>query len=308
MKGPIVKWLATAALLLLAVLPGARPATAEVEVPFLSGRIVDLADMISAPAEQRIEVELEALENINGAQLAVLTVPTLDGEAIETFALRVVETWKLGQEKQDNGVLLLIARDDRKMRIEVGYGLEGALPDVIAKRILAERLTPRFQAGDFDAGVTDAVNTISGIVRGEPGALPAKQRSRRGGFNPVSVLFVLAIVLSSLVWPAIHSKKFSWTMYTVLAIPSFLLPNMIAGSLWGLMGLGAWLVIFPLLRLIAPHLPAPSPTTGSRGGGGTWWIGGGGGGRSGGGWSSGGGGGFSGGGGSFGGGGASGSW
>ena len=307
MKGPLLRTLA-AALLLLAALPGAQPAAAEVQVPFLSGRIVDLAEMISPAAEQRLEVELEALENINGAQLAVLTVPTLDGEAIETFALRVVETWKLGQEKQDNGVLLLIARDDRKMRIEVGYGLEGALPDVIAKRILAERLTPRFQAGDFDGGITDAVNTISGVVRGEPGALPAKKRSRRGGFNPISALFVLAIVLSSLVWPAIHSKKFSWTMYTILAIPSFLLPKMVAGALWGVLGLGAWLVLFPLLRMIAPHLPAPSPVTGSRGGGGTWWIGGGGGGggRSGGGWS--GGGGFSGGGGSFGGGGASGSW
>jgi uncharacterized protein len=305
MKGPISKILAAGAFALLAVLPAPAPVYAEVQVPFLSGRIVDLADMLSPGAEQRLEVELEAIESTNGAQLAILTVPTLEGEAIESFALRVVEAWKLGQKKQDNGALLLIARDDRKMRIEVGYGLEGAIPDVIAKRILAERLTPRFQAGDFDGGITDAVNTLGGIIRGEPGALPEKKRGR-GGFNPVSVLFVIAIVLSSLIWPAIHSKKFNWTLYTILALPSFLLPKMIAGALWGFAGLGAWLVIFPLLRLIAPHLPAPSPVSSSRGGGG-WWIGGGGGRSGGGGWSSGGGG-FSGGGGSFGGGGASGSW
>jgi uncharacterized protein len=306
MKGPTLR-LSAMALALAAALLGAPPAAAEIEVPFLSGRIVDLAEMISPAAEQRLEVELESLEEANGAQLAILTVPTLDGEAIETYALRVAEAWKLGQEKQDNGVLLLIARDDRKMRIEVGYGLEGAIPDAIAKRILAERLTPRFQAGDFDGGITDAVNTIGGLARGEPGALPPKKKRGRG-FNPVNALFVLAIVMTSLIWPAIHSKKFNWTMYSVLAVPSFLLPKMIAGSVWGLAGLGAWLVLFPLLRMIAPHLPKPGEYSTSRSSGGTWWIGGGGGGRSSGGGWGGGGGGFSGGGGSFGGGGASGSW
>lgn len=293
---------------------GATPLAAEVPVPFLAGRVVDLADMISAGAETQLDGELAALEQATGAQLAVLTVPTLEDEPIEGFALRVVESWKLGKAKQDNGVLLLIAKNDRKMRIEVGYGLEGTLPDVICKRILAERLAPRFQAGDFDGGIGEAVSVISAMVRGdENGGLQAQPESGGGGGIGGFVLVFVGMVVFNMLWPiilsAVNSKVFGWVIYPILGIPAYLVPFVLkdGSTTWGLVGLGAWLVIFPLLKIFRSHLPKPGSgsgggwsSRGSRSGGG-WSSGGGG-------WSSGGGGGFSGGGGSFGGGGASGNW
>ena len=136
--------------LVLALAAATAPA---LEVPYLAGRVNDLADLLSPGAEARIEEELAALERETGAQGAVLTVPSLEGDPLEDFSLRVVDTWKLGREGVDDGVLLVIARDERQVRIEVGYGLEATLTDVGSKRILSDVMTPRFRAGDFDGGV-----------------------------------------------------------------------------------------------------------------------------------------------------------
>lgn len=136
--------------LLLALAAGPSPA---LEVPYLSGRVNDLADLLNPGAEGRLEQTLGQLEQETGAQAAVLTIPSLEGDPLEDFSLRVVETWKLGREEADDGVLLLIARDDRKVRIEVGYGLEATLTDVQSKRIISNLMTPRFREGDFDGGV-----------------------------------------------------------------------------------------------------------------------------------------------------------
>ena len=106
------------------------------EVPSLDRRVIDLAGLFSASAASSMEAELEGLETETGAQVAVLTIPSLEGQPLEDYALRVVEAWRLGREKRDNGVLILIARDDRKIRIEVGYGLEGVLPDAMCGRII----------------------------------------------------------------------------------------------------------------------------------------------------------------------------
>lgn len=299
---------------LLSCLLLALPASvlwAEIPVPFLEGRVVDLAGMISPNTKAELDAELQSLEEATGAQVAVLVVPTLDGEAVESFGLRVVETWKLGKKGQDNGVLLLIAQGDRRMRIEVGYGLEGVLPDVLASRILNERLVPRFKAGDFEGGIREAVAAIGGVVRGDPAAMPEPSGGSGGGFpSGVILIFVIGLVFFNVLMPivlsAVHSKVMGWVLYPLVAIPAFLVPAAVTGNpTLGVVCVVVWLVLFPLLKMFAKHLPKAGSSSGggwsSRGG---WSSGGGGG------WSSGGGGGggFSGGGGSFGGGGASGSW
>ncbi|RPH62562.1 MAG: YgcG family protein, partial [Burkholderiales bacterium] len=121
-------------------------------VPPLTGRVVDLTGTLAAPQQQALEAELEALERRKGSQLAILMVATTQPEAIEQFGIRVVEAWKLGRaevdgKRVDDGALLLVAKDDRKVRIEVGYGLEGAIPDAYARRIIAETIAPRFRQG-----------------------------------------------------------------------------------------------------------------------------------------------------------------
>ncbi len=126
------------------------------EVPFLSGRVNDYAELIPPETEERIAAKLEAFEGSTGAQLAVLTVPSLGDEVLEEYSLRVAETWGLGREEQDDGVLLLVARDDRKMRIEVGYGLEARLTDAQCGRILRNVLRPAFREGDFGGGIEAA--------------------------------------------------------------------------------------------------------------------------------------------------------
>lgn len=271
------------------------------EVPYLSGRVNDQAAMLSDAFKQQLEERLRVLEEETGAQVAVLTISSLEGDPIEDYSIRVVQTWKLGREGVDDGVLLLIARDDRRMRIEVGYGLEGALTDAQAGRIIDSLMTPRFREGDFEGGVGAAVDAISAAVRGEALELPEPRSDRA---VPDFATFVFFFIFGlPFINAALASRGVAgWVLYLFLA-PFFLaLPAAMFGLRVGVIAVLAWLIGFPLLRMIWPK--ASSRKTGSRGGGGFWgpFIGGGGGG---GGFS---GGGFSGGGGSFGGGGASGGW
>ena len=136
------------------------------DVPYLQGRVTDDAEILSPGAITRLSVLLENHEARTTDQVAVLTVATLDGESIEDFAVRVFEAWKLGQRDQDNGVLVVVAPQDRRMRIEVGYGLEGRLTDLEAGRIIRNVMAPRFKAGDFDGGVEQGRNGDFGPVAG----------------------------------------------------------------------------------------------------------------------------------------------
>ncbi len=193
-----------AAVLTVTFCPAAAAPAAALEVPFLSGRVVDEAGILSPEAEQRLSATLEQLEAQSGAQVAVLTVPSLGGEALEEYSLRVAETWKLGGAERDDGVLLLIARDDRQMRFEVGYGLEGAIPDVLAGRILDQAVRPRFRDGDFDGGVIDGIDKVAALVRGEqPEAVlpepPSASRVPIGGCAVGLVWIFLVFVLPTLV-------------------------------------------------------------------------------------------------------------
>ncbi len=275
------------------------------EVPFLTGRVNDLADMLSSGVETRLDERLERLEATEGSQIAVLTIPSLEGEAIEAFSLRVAETWQLGREGADDGVLLLIARDDRKMRIEVGYGLEGAITDAYSRRILDEVLRPRFRAGDFDGGVERAVEVLAGLVEGDdllPPPGEARGTAPRG--VPIGAFVFFLFMIAPFTIGAISTKGCgSWFLYLMLTPFWFGVPAVMVNLRAGVIFAAAWLVAFPILHLIfARKRSGGTGWSSSRG-----WRGGGfsGGGFSGGGFS---GGGFSGGGGSFGGGGASGSW
>ena len=153
-------------------------------VPPLSARVTDLTGTLDAGQKQRLEAQLAALEARKGAQVVVLLVPTTRPEAIEQYSIRVAEAWKIGRgtvdgKRVDDGVILLVAKDDRKVRLEVGYGLEGAIPDALAKRIIAEAITPRFRQGDFFGGLQLAVEDITKLIDRE--ALPAPWQPGQGG-------------------------------------------------------------------------------------------------------------------------------
>lgn len=277
------------------------------EVPYFAGRVNDLAGMLNDDFEVQLDARLRQLEEDTSAQVAVLVVPSLEGDPIEDFSMRVVETWQLGHEGVDNGILLLVARDERLVRIEVGYGLEGAITDAQSFRIISGLMAPRFRTGDFDGGVAAAVEAISSAIRGEAMDLPDGQRDRGLRTGTAGKGSLLLFVLFGL--PFIHAALASrgaigWILYLFLAPFFFLLPTAVFGATVGGVSFLVWLVLFPVLRMIWPKGP-PSGRRGRRGGPfGGIWIGGPG---SGGGWS--GGGGFSGGfGGGFGGGGATGGW
>src|SRR5437660_1312406 len=143
------------------------PASADVAVPQLTGRVVDQTGTLSSGDIAQLTQTLADLEKGKGSQIAVLIVPTTDGEAIEQFSLRVAEAWKIGRKKVDDGALLVIAKNDRHLRIEVGYGLEGALTDVTTKRIIDELITPKFKGGDFAGGVSAGINRMIRVIDGE---------------------------------------------------------------------------------------------------------------------------------------------
>jgi len=136
-------------------------------VPALQSRVNDLAGLLSPEASRRIEAELAEFERAESTQIVVLTISTLEGEALEEYSIKVAEAWKIGQEGKGNGVILLVARQERKVRIEVGRGLEGTLTDLVSGRIIRNAITPRFKTGDFDGGVIAGTNAIMAVVKGE---------------------------------------------------------------------------------------------------------------------------------------------
>ncbi len=258
------------------------------EVPVLKGRVNDYAGMLSPGTVASLDARLADFERSDSTQIVVLTVPSLQGEVLEEFSMRVAESWKIGQAKQDNGVILLIAKEERKIRIEVGYGLEGSLTDLLAGRIIDGIITPAFKAGDFDRGVNEGVDAIMEAVRGEYRAV-TKRIAEKEGSDPgktmtpffFSLLFIWIIgkirrilggIAGAVILPIVAGIVFGFTLYTLLFIP------------------GGF-----LLGLIIPTV-MPFFFSGSGRSSGSGWIGGSGGG------------GFSGGGGGFGGGGASGGW
>jgi uncharacterized protein len=242
-----------AAVLALALAVASGAASAK-EVPYLSGRIVDEPGMLSTAARTRIESELEAVERQTGDQVVVLIVASLEGEPLETFSVKVAHTWKLGQKGKDNGVLLLVARDDRKMRIEVGYGLEGTITDLASNEIIDGQMRPRFRGGDFDGGVEQSVLAISKLLEGQP-LPPPVQAAARSQSMPVGerlafgAFFLVVVGLFSCI--AIFSTGGqSWFLYVFL-LPFYLIfPTAFASGTVALAMAGVWLVGFPLVKLL----------------------------------------------------------
>lgn len=140
---------------------------AALEAPPLTGRVNDLARMLSPESQQRLEQELAAFEHETSNQVVVLTVPSLQGDDIDQFSIRVAEAWKIGQKGRDNGVLLIIAQAERKVRIEVGMGLQGVLPDITAGRIIRDDMRPHLKAGNYDQGIAVGVDSIIAATKGE---------------------------------------------------------------------------------------------------------------------------------------------
>ncbi len=178
------------ALLLMQLLPlGALHAA---KVPALSGRINDYGAMISPEAKAEIEAKLQQFESAESTQIVILTVPSLEGDPIEDFSIRVAEAWKIGHKGSDNGVLLIVSRDEHKVRIEVGYGLEGSLTDLLAGRIVRDEIVPAFSAGQFDAGFAKGV---SSIIDGVHGQYKAKPKADRKGSRPSLPLLVIILLV-----------------------------------------------------------------------------------------------------------------
>ena len=281
------------ALLLACALGWSALATAQVPVPALTGHVTDSTGTLTAQQKANLEQTLTAFEARKGSQLAVLMVASTAPEAIEQFSLRVAETWKLGRKKVDDGAILVVAKDDHAVRIEVGYGLEGALNDLTSKRIISETLLPRFKAQDFYGGITAGVGQMISVVDGEPLPEPSNAPARGiGGVQQYApVLFIVALAVGSVLRAAL-GKIFG----------SLITGGVVAVIAWFVVGAVSMALVAGVVALFVTLLGGGMVGRGMGGLGGYY----GGGGRGGGG--GGGGGGFSGGGGGFGGGGASGRW
>lgn len=271
------RWLFALLICLLPVL-----AQAGVGIPPLQHRVTDLTGTLTQQQQSDLESNLAAFEARKGSQIAILMVPTIQPEDIAQYSIRVVEAWKLGRKGVDDGVLVLLAKDDHKSRIEVGYGLEGALNDATAKRIVSEVMRPYLKQGDFYGGLVAGVEKIESVIDGEPLPEPV-QRSGHGGFgaNYIFAVFVAAMVLGGL----------------LRAMLGGFVGGLVTGGLVGLLlwVLGAGLIFAVFLGFMAFFMTMGGGRSSPGGFGGGGFGGGSGGG-------------FSGGGGGFGGGGASGDW
>jgi uncharacterized protein len=243
-------------------LVAAAARAAVVEVPYLSGRVVDTAEVLSADANARISERLKAHEANSGNQVVVLTLPSLAGESIEDFAERVFQAWRLGQAGKDNGVLIAIAVEDRRLRIEVGYGLEGTLTDLAAGRIIRGVITPRFRAGDYDGGIEAGVAAVIGVLTGtgeapaevesaaeapsgfhvEGPSLPTMERLLFGAFifGIIGLFTVLGVLTPS----------GGWFLYPFLIPFWAVFPIVVVGVKGALILLSCYLVLFPVAKIL----------------------------------------------------------
>ena len=301
---PGLRWLLAAS---LALLTWSAMAQGVLPVPPLTARVIDTSGTLDAAQQQALEAKLAAFETAKGSQVVVYMLPTTQPEDIASFANRVANEWKIGRRAVGDGVLLIVAKDDRKLRIEVAKTLEGAIPDLAAKRIIDEAITPRFKQGDFAGGVDAGVMRITGLISGE--ALPEPSKNAQNG--PLDALniqggdFLIFLLFAVPIASAVARSVFGRKLGAVITGGGVGALAMVATASLLISGLAG--VVALIFTLVAGSFTTPSGR-GPRGGGGMGGWGGG----TGGGWSGGGGGGgggfSSGGGGDFGGGGASGSW
>lgn len=295
-------------LLLALFLCWTQAALAEVAVPQLVGRVVDQTNTLNAGYIDTLNQRIRSFEQRKGSQIAILIVPTTQPETIEQYSIRVAEAWKIGRRKIDDGALLVIAKNDHKLRIEVGYGLEGALTDVTARRIIDEVIAPRFKDGDFAGGISEGLTRMIGVIDGEPLPAPKPEASHGQNIDWISGLsdfwpFILvgALMIGSFLRAMFGRLLGATAAGGVFAVLGwFIVGSLIAGAVMG----G---VAFLLVLIVGDSASLGVSPRGGRRGSDDWSSG----------WSSGSSSGWSsgsnssdsgGGGGSFGGGGASGSW
>jgi uncharacterized protein len=257
-----------------------------VAVPPLKARVTDLANTLSAEQLAALDAELRAFEQNKGSQITVLILPSTQPEAIEQYSIRVAESWKIGRAKIDDGVILVVAKNDQRLRIEVGYGLEGAIPDVVAKRVIREVIAPHFLANDFYGGIRDGTRMLMKLIGGEKLPPPAQQQAARvDDFQSLFVVLLAVVMVAGGVLKAVLGRTLGSAATGVAA------------------GVVAWLLAGALVAAVIAGIIAFLFALAMGSGGRGYYPGG-----FGDGWGGGGSGGFGGGGGSFGGGGASGSW
>ncbi len=281
------------------LLAGLACARAEVAVPPLKARVTDLTGTLSGTQQQDLERRLRDFESRKGSQIAVLMLPSTQPETIEEYSIRVADAWKIGRARVDDGVILVIAKNDRKLRVEVGRGLEGAIPDAIAKRVVSEIIAPHFKSGDFYGGVAAGSDALMKLIEGEP--LPPREGTAGGDsryVNPLGMNLVWLLIFAFIIGPILSR---SLSPFLGLAGGAGVFGAAAAYIAWIFSGTLIIAVIAGIAGLLFGLASGAGGSTRDRGGWGGWGGGGFGGGSS-------GGGGFSGGGGGFGGGGASGNW
>jgi len=279
------------ALLAAALLFPPAYTAAEIAVPPLKARVTDLTATLTSDQRAALEQKLAALEARKGSQVAVLLVPTTLPETVEQYAIRVFDQWKLGRKAMDDGVLLLVAKNDRKLRIEVGYGLEGAIPDAIARRVMDEDIVPLFKRGNFYGGISAGTDRVSKLIEGE--SMPPPKHTTAPGSGWSTETFFIGFIILAMASQLLHSLLGRFLGAGVAGIAAGIVGYVLAG-------LTAAVIIGFIAFVISLFIGATGRHGSGWSSGGDWSSGGGN-------WSSGGGG-FSGGGGSSGGGGASGSW
>lgn len=248
--------------LVLLLAAGVPPAGHAADVPFLQGRVTDDAEILSPEATGRMASLIADHERRTTDQVAVLTVPSLEGASIEDFALQVFEAWQLGQKGRDNGILMVVAPQDRRMRIEVGYGLESRLTDLEAGRIIRNIMAPRFKDGDYDGGIEQGVAAIVAQLRGEdaplpeaPAAAPAKPRT--GFFQGPDLGIVERILIGCFIFGIVGlftvlgvvTPGMGWFLYFFLIPFWAMFPIVVVGSNGALALLVTYLVCFPIAKI-----------------------------------------------------------
>ena len=249
-----------AAAALVALVLARAAMAADITIPYLSGRVVDEANVLSEGARNRITALSKAHEAATTNQVVVLTVPTIGGVSVEEYAVKVFEAWKLGQQGKDNGILVVVVPRDRKMRIEVGYGLEGPLPDGAAGEIIRTWMTPAFKAGSYDKGVEDGVAAIVARLEGRGGPIdrtPATAPASSGGSTFETIPMPMALFVGVFIFGilglftvlGVTTPGIGWFLYLFL-IPFWgIFPMMILGPRRTLYLLGAYLILFPIAKL-----------------------------------------------------------
>lgn len=234
---------------------------AQTDIPYMTGRITDNAEILSPETIQSLSEILKEHEIRTSNQIAVLTVSTLNGEAIEDYAVRVFEAWKLGQKEKDNGILIVVVPDDRKMRIEVGYGLEGTLPDGKAGRIIRHVMIPKFKKGDYDGGIAAGVRAVINVLEG--GEMPQSELSSEPDeekgfqFEAPDIPLIYRILFGAFIFGiiglftaiGIATPGVGWFLYFFL-IPFWAsFPIVVVGAKGALTCLILYIIGFPIAKL-----------------------------------------------------------